>query len=314
MSYANGSVLLTIALTFIEYDIAGVFNNYAPTPVIVISQVPSLIPTSEVITLTAPSNGTVTLTEARAYPTSNGLPVSTSTGTLTSSGTSTTSVTASPSGISPPSGPSIGVAVGAAIGALVIGLMLGLLLGCVWKRHRHDRKKHQNIQYHPPDQGNDEAAIKQYEVPHDDGKLKQHQNSQLPLTHSIQLDRFLLDTSPDKEISAELQSLAQLIQQHVENNYHLQPVQVNPAALVQAIVNLGIAHGPSLAPDAIAALAVDTRSRQTALRHIISKVVFTSIDFNSRSRLSMLPAPIAAFLQSIPSIEPGSGNKEGGPP
>lgn len=133
-----------------------------------------------------------------------------------------------------------------------------------------------------------------------------------PPPDQLQLSQFLLDTVPDKDISGELGALNQLIQNHVENHYHLQPAQANPAALAQALANLGLDDQSSSAGvDTLVALALDPRTRLAAIRHVVSFVVFSSVDFGARSRLSMLPPPVAAFLQSVPPAEHQRGNVEG---
>ncbi|KZL81017.1 hypothetical protein CI238_03359, partial [Colletotrichum incanum] len=116
----------------------------------------------------------------------------------------------------------------------------------------------------------------------------------------IQLRYFLLDTTPDREIAIELQSLSELIQLHIENNYHLLPVQSSPSILAESLLSLGFNRHPEADLEAIAAICINPRTRQLGLKHVISHVIFKSVDFHARSRLSMLPAPVAAFLQSVP--------------
>ncbi|KAH7115504.1 hypothetical protein B0J13DRAFT_487778 [Dactylonectria estremocensis] len=127
-------------------------------------------------------------------------------------------------------------------------------------------------------------------------------------TNDIQLDQFLLSATPDREIGAELQSLGDLIQQHVENHYHLGPAPVGASVSSQGLVKLGFTQGSGLSAEAVAALCAQPESRQVGIRHVISEIVFRSIDAHSRSRLSMLPVPVAAFLQSIPPAEQQDGN------
>jgi len=125
-----------------------------------------------------------------------------------------------------------------------------------------------------------------------------------PVETKFQLDKFLLDSSPDKEIASELRSLGTLIEQHVEDNYHRKPVQEDPRVLAAALVQLCISSGSgSLAPDALAQLALEPKTRFTALQHVLSLVLFRSVDVCSGSPLSMLPAPVAGFLRSMPQKE-----------
>ncbi|KAK0648208.1 hypothetical protein B0T16DRAFT_326817, partial [Cercophora newfieldiana] len=176
-----------------------------------------------------------------------------------------------------------GAIAGAAVGCLVGGLLLGFAIAFFFLRRR--KQAEQNGQSSPDESKAYFAAA------------STSSESKFPL------DKFLLDTSPDKEIASELHSLGTLIQQHVENNYHLQPVHEDPRVLAVSLVQLGVASGSSLTPDVLAQLALDQNTRYVALQHVISQVLFTSVDVSSRSALSMLPAPVAAFLRSMPQKE-----------
>jgi hypothetical protein len=183
------------------------------------------------------------------------------------------------------SGISTGAIAGAAVGCLIAGLLLGFAAAFFLLRRR--KQAEQN------GAGTSDDGKAYYTAPSPAAETK------------VQLDKFLLDSSPDKEIASELRSLGTLIQQHVENNYHLQPVQEDPRVLAASLAQLGVVNGGSLAPDALAQLALEPNTRQVALQHVISQVLFTSVDVSSRSALSMLPAPLAAFLRSIPPKEAG---------
>lgn len=199
---------------------------------------------------------------------------------------------AQPSNSSP--GGNNGVVIGAAIGCLIAGLLLGFLIAFFIYRKRSQRQ----AQYAPPPTVVESKAF--------------DASPPLPVVDD-KLSRFLLDASPVKEITSELRSLGTLIQQHVENNYHLNPVQAERRSLTALLTQLGVtSNGNGLTQEVVANLALDPRTRQVALQHVISQVLFTSIDVSSRSRLSMLPAPIAAFLQSIPPRENGERHNEGG--
>lgn len=182
-----------------------------------------------------------------------------------------------------------------AIGCFIAGAVIGCILAfCLYKRRSLSYSKYN---YNPP------AST----------EPKPYHQSPPPASvqDQFQLRRFLLDSTPDKEIASELRSLGGLIQQHVENNYHLHPVHVDPRTLAVFLAQLGISGRGSLTPEDVSALALEPSTRQVALQHVISQVVFTSVDLSSRSQLSMLPAPIAAFLQSIAPRENGLNNAEG---
>ncbi|KAK3496895.1 uncharacterized protein B0T23DRAFT_372964, partial [Neurospora hispaniola] len=123
-----------------------------------------------------------------------------------------------------------------------------------------------------------------------------------------QLKNFLLDSLSDQELAAELRDRHHLIQQHVENHYHFHPLdatRINRQSLVAALSQLGLGQASTEGPSAetIVSFALDPNTRQIALQHVLSTVIFTSIDPSARSPLSMLPPSVAAFLQSIPMDE-----------
>ena len=125
----------------------------------------------------------------------------------------------------------------------------------------------------------------------------------------VQMDQFLLDGAPDQEIINELQSLGELIRQHVEDHYTLQPVESDVEELSQLLQKLEL--GPEVDTQAIAALCSNSSSRQLGLRCVISRVIFTSIDFHSAGGLSLLPEPVAGLLQSIPAAKPNESDSQG---
>ncbi|KAJ2899463.1 uncharacterized protein MKZ38_003020 [Zalerion maritima] len=189
-------------------------------------------------------------------------------------------------------GLSVGAVAGAAVGGVVGGLLIGLLAAFFFFR----RKKSQQ-------------AVVSYAAP-EPKPYGPTSTSATPPPDNLQLNQFLALATPDNDLSSELHSLGDLTQMHVENNYHSRPVKASPTALAQALANLGIGSHGGLTADEVAALALDTRTRQTALQHVLAHVLFTSIDFSSKSRLTMLPAPIAAFLQSMPPVEKLGGNHD----
>lgn len=127
-----------------------------------------------------------------------------------------------------------------------------------------------------------------------------------PPVSDIQLDRFLLEPTPDRDIAQETQSIGALIDQHVESYYHTHPVTADARALASVLTQLGFpstTDSASLDTQGATALCLDPRSRHVGLRHVIMRVLFSSIDVNSPHGLSMLPAPVASFLRAIPPAE-----------
>ncbi|KAH6886259.1 hypothetical protein B0T10DRAFT_539307 [Thelonectria olida] len=206
------------------------------------------------------------------------------------SATATSTGTASP----PPDKPGVpaGAVAGAAVGCLIAGLLFGFL-GAFFLLRRRGKKQHSRSRHH---EAPETVVINEKSSP----------TSAVSEVSGTKLDHFLLDFTPDKEIAQELRGLGDLIQLHVDNNYHLQPVQVSPSTLTQALLSLGLA--PESA-NGVASLCIEPRTRALGLRHVISTVALASVDVNAKSPLSLLPAPIAAFLQSIPQLDGQSGGQ-----
>ncbi|KAH8686487.1 hypothetical protein BGZ61DRAFT_355615 [Ilyonectria robusta] len=209
----------------------------------------------------------------------------TSTGGAAASETTPTIVQSVPS-----SGVSTGAIAGAAVGCAVAGLIFGFVVAWLLLRRRWRKN----------DTGRPDGVAAIATTP----ESKDYASvSVTPSGSEAQIDQFLLIATPDKEIGTELQSLGDLIHQHVENHYEFGPSPASASVLSQSLVNLGFTQGSGLSANALAALCIRPESRQAGLRHVLSHIIFRSIDLNSRSSLSMLPAPLAAFLQSIPPAE-----------
>ncbi|KAJ4227931.1 hypothetical protein NW759_004020 [Fusarium solani] len=214
--------------------------------------------------------------------------IDTSADTSTSSSSSSpnhssTSVSA-PSSDNGSSGHSTGALAGAAVGCAIGGILIGLV--AAWLLLRRRREGQDNRKSVPRE---DPRAFAAVEKP-----------SPVVSDDSTPLNHLLLDATPDREIEAELQALGHLIDQHVEKYYHLDPI-TDVSTLSDHLTPLGdFPHGT----EAIAGVCAKSMSRQTGLRHVISQVVFKSLDIYSHSTFSMLPAPLSAFLDSIPSHNP----------
>ncbi|KAK1832261.1 hypothetical protein QBC39DRAFT_390697 [Podospora conica] len=234
------------------------------------------------VTQTGPSNTAFTPTSTFVNVNGNG-------SVTTKDSTKTTSA------VSQSSAPGLasGAVAGVAIGCLIIGALVAFAIAFFWFKRRR------NNQYdgHSPVATTVVTDLKGYDTPLPPAPLAADNSS---------LDKFLLDSTSDKDIAAELHALGTLIQSHVENNYHSGTVLVNKNTLSAALIQLGVQMGGSLRPSELASLALAPVTRQAALQHVISQVVFTSIDAGARSQLSMLPSPVAAFLQSIPPHESGN--------
>ncbi|KAK8036256.1 hypothetical protein PG993_008870 [Apiospora rasikravindrae] len=123
-----------------------------------------------------------------------------------------------------------------------------------------------------------------------------------------EIDPFLLDAASDKQLAKDYQNIYKLLQQHVVNFYHHQPVVADVEALKQAMQRLELAHNDAFQLDGLLSLALEQRTRAAALQHIISHVLVNSIDFTSPSNLSILPPHVIGFVRSVPAAERGGGN------
>lgn len=127
------------------------------------------------------------------------------------------------------------------------------------------------------------------------------------------LDQFLVIPKSDKDLVGELRSLGHLIQQHVEDNYHLSAVAQSVNSLSQALENLGLSDTVKgvPGPGQLVSLALEPETRHVALQHVIARVMFDSISVKSTGKLSMLPPSVSLLTRTIPPVENHIGNPEG---
>ncbi|KAI8663038.1 hypothetical protein NCS56_01109100 [Fusarium sp. Ph1] len=246
------------------------------------------------VTSTAPSSAGATSSSASTSLSTTAIPstsIDTSAGSSASSSASSSSSSSSPNhsstGVSAPpsdngsSGHSTGALAGAAVGSAIGGILIGLV--AAWLLLRRRREGQDNRKTVPHEHPRAFAAVEKPSPTVSDDST--------PLNH------LLLDTTPDREIEAELQALGHLIDQHVEKYYHLDPI-ADVSVLSDHLAPLeDFPHGT----EAMAGVCAKPMSRQTGLRHVISQVIFKSLDIYSHSAISMLPAPLSTFLDSIPS-------------
>ncbi|KAK8061092.1 hypothetical protein PG997_015313 [Apiospora hydei] len=155
-----------------------------------------------------------------------------------------------------------------------------------------------------------------------------HRHTGTPNSHNnsniFQLDQFLLDARPDRELVAELRSLDRTVRRHVEEHYHKQLVQddsnVNTEGLAQVLAKLGINNSINEDEDAqqqapsatrLSSLALKPSTRFQALRHIIMRVAFGSTTLRSGSSISILPPFVAAFGRYLEESESEPGLQRG---
>ncbi|RTE83396.1 hypothetical protein BHE90_002049 [Fusarium euwallaceae] len=129
-----------------------------------------------------------------------------------------------------------------------------------------------------------------------------------PSKSDVDLNQFLLDAIPDKQIEGELHALSELLYQHAESHYHRSPVHLDAQTLAQSLVHIGYSPAASgLDAMTVVALCLEPSSRPVGLRHVLSHVIFSSLDFSSGSNMAMLPPVVRDFLSTIPSAESNNG-------
>ena len=193
---------------------------------------------------------------------------------------------------------SLGAVAAVAVACTVFGTLLGWLLGVF--RHRQKHRAPESL-----DNGVEAGMCI--------GKEALSPALSSSSDFSCEPAPCLFPETPDHELSAHVQEIGILIQRHVETNYHLKHVEPKIGSLVQGLANLDTTRQSDLTSAEIINLVLDPHTRHVAIQHVISLVVFTSVDFSARSRLSMLPTPVASFLKAIPGDEPGECNTEGTP-
>ncbi|PHH92325.1 hypothetical protein CDD83_7914 [Cordyceps sp. RAO-2017] len=171
--------------------------------------------------------------------------------------------------------------VGIAIACALAGLLIGFLAACIFLRRKRRKT-----------------------APPKTSDVRLEPKTATSSVTDIQLDQFLLEATPDKEITMEMQSRGDLIRQHVESHYQTGSVPADASRLSQSLVDLGFSDGPSpFDAHEVAALCLDPGTRQNSLQHVLLRVIFASLDFHSRSGLSMLPMSVALFLNEVPLAE-----------
>ncbi|KAI2470494.1 hypothetical protein F4781DRAFT_430296 [Annulohypoxylon bovei var. microspora] len=224
---------------------------------------------------------------------------SSSTGSPTSTGVSSSQASSSTNaaqlaGSSTNSGLSAGATAGIAIGCAAAGLILGAIAGFLFGRPKSQGSK---ARYQV-------ASYASQEKP-----LRSPYSTPMP-TDKLQLEQFLLDSTPENGIGAEMRSLNHLIQQHVESCYHTLPVSRSVDALATILVHLGLDQDSTMSAAKLASLAVDPKTRYNAIQHVISRVTFASVTLDGASHFSLLPQPVSSFVSLIPAMESYRGSAE----
>lgn len=191
---------------------------------------------------------------------------------------------------------------GAAIGSLLAGILVGALIA--WFILRRGKKQQQGPAY---------AAV----------SLARQPEKQSPTVVTAErsphpgdiLDKFLLDSKPDTEIVSEIRNLNVLIQQHVEENFDLRPLDINIHALAKPLGDLEIGSGThEFNPTELANHARETSSRHATLRFVIAQAAFNACSVHNPGPITLLPQNLGAIVRNIPPVEAHRGSVNGKQP
>ncbi|KAK3694255.1 hypothetical protein B0T22DRAFT_65737 [Podospora appendiculata] len=115
----------------------------------------------------------------------------------------------------------------------------------------------------------------------------------------------------DDDLLARLAWLGNMIQQHVESNYHLDAIQTSPAAMAEALTQqlpTSLKHDPSH----LAQLCLTPATRHVALRHVIATALFSAIDFRMMgNRSSLLPPAMVEMQQAMSRADGNAPTPQG---
>jgi hypothetical protein len=127
------------------------------------------------------------------------------------------------------------------------------------------------------------------------------------------LEENLLERADDSQIRKSMQDLHELIDQHCENHYHDQAVDIAQGSLEKTLIEAGYDSLSNSAPSVaeFARLLHSPNTRLLAIRQFIALVILSHVGWWSRAEVSLLPPQIAAFCQMIPPTEGQPGSEEG---
>lgn len=220
-----------------------------------------------------------------------------------------------------PTKTNVGAIAGAAAGATILGLVVGALI-CFLCMSSKKRKRRDSLN------GNEATAMTTFLPPAAPPKER------LSSRESVRNDAALLASSgggggrhdgngsgdinnvlssigipegaSDEEIKSELSALGYLLQEHVQNNYHLDHLDGNRNEVFRMSQALS---DPAFGLDdrshaLILKLSKDPQTRFAAIHHFLALTIFSALDLHRiRSHpgsVSLLPRQVTSFLESIP--------------
>ncbi|KLU92197.1 hypothetical protein MAPG_11143 [Magnaporthiopsis poae ATCC 64411] len=231
-----------------------------------------------------PPMSTGTTSTATASTTSTIL--SSSTLTITSHATSTQAITttSTPSPVCTSQCLNATSVAGIGVACLVGGAAIGLL--AAWAMARKKQKRERGLSGDGPIE------------PVQAGASNKTYGTRASLEPSYILDMI----ESGSKIRSMLSSIGLLITQHVLTQYHDDPVTTSKAELAQVLRSLGLGEADQgVSPDHLASMVLDVYYRTEALRHVLSFVIFSSLDLASaRPPVSLLPPPVVDLVRMAP--------------
>jgi hypothetical protein len=129
------------------------------------------------------------------------------------------------------------------------------------------------------------------------------------LRTEILLDENLLERADDSQIRKSMQDLNELIDQHVENYYHLHVFEGSQGSLERRLVECE--YGLDLSVEEMVSILKNPKTRFAGIRQLIATIIVKNINFKAGVEVSLLSSKIAAFCNSMPPIERQPGCEEG---
>jgi hypothetical protein len=247
-----------------------------------------------VIVYSAPSStSSTTSTSTTSKSTISQSPAPTTSTSTTPSSSGTASSNLSPNDVA-----------GIAVGTFIAGVLLALVGTCLFamlrkrNRHSHGRRGH----YRNPGYSQE-----------DNRPMKEMSSSVQPLNgeRDIRLDKVLLEPISSSDIKTDMSAIGSQIVQHVDNNYHLKPVDGLPASFTETLTVMRYSNFTSISTEQLGRLLLNVQTRRGAIRHLISYFIFSRIALTCDVDTSLLPSHIITFLRQMPPPEKTSGSREG---
>lgn len=221
-----------------------------------------------------------------------------------SSGVPTGSSTANPSnshtstGHSGANGVLTGEAAGIAAATFVIGIGLGLFGFWVFmklkKRSSHNRHSGR------------ERASSHFRSNRESSQMA------VAMASEAKPDDTLLDPADSSTLQTAMAQLKDFVDQHVDNHYHEDPVNITETQIARAISECGMRNTePGISVEELARLLRAPATRFAAARHFIAWVILSDTQLDAGQDVCLLPSYIVSFYKAFPPVERQAGCDEG---